>query len=183
MVLDDDRAALRRLEHAPDPHPSRHVDSTPHLRARAHGGPGVDQRVGADPGAHVHVGRHQDHARLEEAAVARHAGRHHADAGGGQVALDRNLVVELERADLVRGRDAHPEVERDRLLDPSVRHPLASALRFRLCALFGDAQSALIELRDRALDGTSHVWIFERARPRVGRLDHRAPAPNHLEIE
>ena len=71
---------LDGLEDAADPHAAGQVHARADLRAGPHGRPRVHHRAGADPGADVHVARHQDDAGREERAVARRRGRHDADA-------------------------------------------------------------------------------------------------------
>ena len=69
-----------RLEHAADADAAGEVDVGADLRARADRRPRVDHRVRADPGADVHVRRHQHDAAREERAVARDRGRDDAHA-------------------------------------------------------------------------------------------------------
>src|SRR5205823_3754966 len=82
-------------------------------------------------------------------------GRHHPHAGRGEPALERDLVVELERPDLHRARDPHAEVERERLLEPAVRDP--GVVRPALSGRRGDAQRAGIERGHRALDRAARL--------------------------
>ena len=55
--------ACRGFEHAADAHAAGQVHVLADLRARAHGGPGVDHGAFVDIGADVHVAGHQHHAR------------------------------------------------------------------------------------------------------------------------
>ena len=68
------------------------------LRARADRRPGVDHRVLADVGADVHVARHHHDAGREVRAPAGLRAGHDPHAGRLVVALQRDLVPELERA-------------------------------------------------------------------------------------
>jgi len=95
--------------------------------------------------------------------------KHDYAARGGEVLLERDLVVVLERADLQGLRGAQPEKEQNGLLDPAMRHP-------GLGALLGDSKPAPIELGERAFDGAPNVRLVERARSRIGLLDDRGPA-------
>src|SRR5207247_4946728 len=154
-VLDDHRRRLRRLEHAADADAARQVHVRADLSARADGGPGVDHRPRADPGADVDVARHEHDALCEERAVAGDPRRHDANATFCVVALDRDLVEELEPADLDRLDLAQAEVEQDRLLHPFVDLPPV-AVRLR------HAQLTAVELRDHLLDG---VWLDDDGLP------------------
>ena len=91
-------------------------------------------------------------------------GRHEPDPLGRQVPLQRNLVVELVGAELVRLVSAKSEVEKDRLHHPAVDDPFALGIGRR----FGHAELAAIESPDDVIDGRA----IRRALPR--RLDPRA---------
>src|SRR5207302_11258248 len=106
-------------------HPSGQVDVATDLGPAADGRAGIDHGARADPGADVHVAGHQNHARLEVAAVAGDRGWYHSHPEASVLALQRNLVVVLERTDLERLHSPQPEVEQDRALDPRVDDPLA----------------------------------------------------------
>src|SRR5690606_33370824 len=80
VVLDDHRAGLHRLQHAADAHAAGQVHVLADLRARTHGGPGVDHGAFVHIGADVHIGGHQHHVLADETALARHRRRHHAEA-------------------------------------------------------------------------------------------------------
>ena len=129
----------------PIPTPPDEVDVGPDLRARADRRPCVDHRARSDPGADVDEPRHQHDSLGEERAVAGHAGRDDAHAAICVVGLHRDLVEELQPADVHRLDLAHPEVEEDRLLQPLVDHPA-------VFAGLGDANVATIECRDGILD-------------------------------
>ena len=62
--------------------------------------PRVDHRVGADAGADVHVARHHHHAGREVRAPPRRRAGNDPHAAALVVALQRDLVVVLERAEL-----------------------------------------------------------------------------------
>ena len=62
----------------------------------------VHQGAGTDPGADVHVARHQDDAGREVRAVARGRGRHDAHAASPRPSLQGQEVAVLERTDLGR---------------------------------------------------------------------------------
>ena len=144
-VLDDHRPRLRRLEHAADADAAGEVHVRADLGARADRRPRVDHRPRADPGADVDEPRHQDDALGEKRSVSGDAGRDDAHPPLGVVVLHRDLVQEVEAADLHRLDLAQPEVEEDRLLRPVVDDPLA-------VALLRDARFASVEKRDRGLD-------------------------------
>ena len=124
VVLDDDRIALRRLEHAADPDAARDVDVAPDLGAASDRRPGVDHRAGADAGADVHVAGHHDHAGFEERAVA---DRRRAGRGGSPAASRSRFEGILSRYSngphgIVRV-GVLAEVEEDGHPDPSVDRP------------------------------------------------------------
>ncbi|MOA01638.1 hypothetical protein D3C78_1210580 [compost metagenome] len=129
------------------------MDVLADLCAGADRGPGVDHGAFADVGADVHIGRHQDRALGDEGAAARHGGRHHAHAGGGDLGfrhafvLGGHLVEEVQAAGIHQHVVLEAEGQQHGLLDPLVHGPLAHAL------LGGDAQVAVVELGDDVLDG------------------------------
>src|SRR5207237_407668 len=104
--------------------------------------PGVDHRVRADPGTDVDVRRHQHDAAREKRAVARGCGWHDANAELVVAALERDLVVILEGADLAWLHLPRPEEIEDRGLNLAVHAPVV-AVGFR------DAHLAAIERGDR----------------------------------
>ena len=114
------------------------------LRAGADGRPGVDHRVRADPGADVHVRRHQHHTGRQVGAVAGDCRRHDAHAELVVPRLEWNLVVVLERTDLARLHVPRAEVVEDRRLGVAVHDPVVAA-RLR------DAHLAPVERGDRLL--------------------------------
>src|SRR4051794_26278088 len=143
------------------------------LCARADGGPGVDHRVRADPGADVDVARHHHDASREVRAVARGRGRDDADAELGVVPLQRDLVEVLVRADLDRLQLPDAEVVEDRRLRVLVDLPLA-------VDLFRDAQVAAVEGRNGVLSAhsPSSIAAARRHSSRVGTSANRMyPAP------
>src|SRR5262249_58018141 len=113
------------LEHAADADAAGKVHVAADLGAGADGRPGVDHGVRADARADVHVTGHEHDARLEERAVAADAVRDDAHAGGGEALLERDLVVELERAEARRLGAAQTEIEQGRTLEPLVYWPRA----------------------------------------------------------
>ena len=115
------------------------------LRTGAHGRPGVDHRARADPGADVHVARHHHDSRRKERSIARDGRRNDAHAKPFVVALEGNLVVVGERADLLGFHLAQAEVFEDRFLRLLVDAP-AVAVRF------GDAHVAAVEPGDDLFD-------------------------------
>ena len=139
-VLDDHRRRVRRLEHAADADAAREVHVGADLRARADRRPGVDHRPRPDPGADVHVAGHQHDALGEERAVAGDARRDDPDAVRRHL-LQRDLVLEGERADRHRLDLAQAEVLEDRLLRLDVDDPVVAVRR-------GDAALAAVERRD-----------------------------------
>src|SRR6266849_3858558 len=96
--------------------------------------------TGAHARAYVHIPGHDDRALLHVSAVAHHARRDHADSGGGEPALGRDLVVELQVPRLVRLERRQGEVEGDALLDPPVHDPPLGPL-----GPFRDAQLTPVE--------------------------------------
>ena len=119
---------LRRLEHAADPDAAGEVDVGADLRARADRRPRVDHRPRPDPGADVHVARHQHDALGEERAVARDPRRHDAHARARRSPSSAGSCRGTERARLDRLHLPQPEVHEDRLLrldvdDPARRRP------------------------------------------------------------
>ena len=165
VVADDDRRGLRGFEDTTDADASRKVHVGPDLGTGTDGGPRVDHGVRAHPGADVHVARHQDHARLEEGAVASGRTRNDAHAVPGVVALQRDLVGILEGADFGGLHRRLREQQQDRLLHPLVHH-------HRVVDHFGDAQLAPVEPGDHAHDQLSRV--------RSGRLG--APFPQLFDL-
>ena len=101
---------------------------------------------GADPRADVDVAGHEHDAGLDEGAVAdgRRAARRARRLG--PAGLQRDLVVELEGADLDGLHAARAEGEQDRLLDPLVDVPAGVGRR-------RDAHAAVVEQGQRLLDG------------------------------
>ena len=89
-----------RLEHAAQAHAAGQVHVAAHLRAAAHGGPGVHHGARAHARADVHVAGHHHRAPLHEAR--RSAPRPEAPRARRppQALLERHLVVELEGAHL-----------------------------------------------------------------------------------
>src|SRR4051812_27966168 len=130
----------------PDPNATGKVHVTADLRARPDGRPRVDHGAGADPRADVHVARHEHRTRLDVRPVPNGGGRHDTDAVVGEAALQRHLVVVLERPDVGRLEPPHTEVQQHRLLDPRVYAP-----RPRTVGL-GDAQLTAVQAVDRGLD-------------------------------
>src|SRR5207302_5961347 len=124
------------------------------LRTTADCRPRVDHRPRPDPRADVHIARHHDHARLEIAAVARHRRRHHSYTQAGVVALERDLVVVLELANLPCVELAQTEVQQDRLLHPGVDDPLAGKF-------FGEPDLTAIQTSDGGFDRVSTVGPLE----------------------
>ena len=112
---------------------------------------------GPDPGADVHVRRHQDHAAREERAVARDRRRDDADAELLVARLERDLVVVLERPDLARLHLARAEVVEDRRLHVLVDDPVVTG---RL----GDADLAAVERGDRLVGRHSAASRIAAAR-------------------
>src|SRR4051812_47048796 len=145
-VLDHDGGGLDRLEPPADPNATGKVHVTADLRARPDGRPRVDHGPGADPRADVHVARHEHRTRLDVRPVPNGGGRHDTDAVVGEAALQRHLVVVLERPDVGRLEPPHTEVQQHRLLDPRVYAP-----RPRTVGL-GDAQLTAVQAVDRGLD-------------------------------
>src|SRR3990167_503391 len=137
VVLDDGGVGLQRLQHAADAHAARQVHVLADLRARAHGGPGVDHRAFVDVGADVDVAGHQHHALADEAAAPRHRRRHHAHAAGADRGLVdvRELGLHLVEEGQVAGMHRHVVVEAEaqqhRFLQPLVDRPLAHAAALR----------------------------------------------------
>jgi len=124
IVLDHDRGGLGRLQHTPDADAAGKVHVLPDLGAGTDGGPGVDHGAFADVGADVHVGRHHRHAGGEVRAPAGRRPGHDPHLGGGVVALERDAVVVLERAELGRLQAPQAEAEQDGLLQPFVHDDL-----------------------------------------------------------
>src|SRR5262249_9044714 len=120
VVLDDHGRSLRRLEDAADADAPREVHALPDLAARADGRPRVDHGVGADTGADVHVGRHQDHAGREVGAPPGGTAGDDTHPRRRVVVLERELVVVLERPGFDNGEVLEPEQQEDRLLQPLV---------------------------------------------------------------
>src|SRR6185436_15769181 len=92
VVLDDGRIRLQRFQHAADADPARQVHVLADLGAGADGGPGVHHGAFVDIGADIDVGGHQHRVLGDVRAAAGHRGRHHADAGLGEIE-----VIELRR--------------------------------------------------------------------------------------
>src|SRR5207249_3554399 len=111
--LDDYRPSAWRFEHAADANTARQVHIPPDLGPAADGCPGVDHGARADARANVDVARHQDHAGLEEASVARRRGRYDTHPEPRVVVLERNLVVVFELADLPRLDLAQAKIQQD----------------------------------------------------------------------
>src|SRR6185312_15642045 len=99
----------------------------------------------AHPGADVHVARHHHHVLGEERPVAGDRGRHHPHSEAGVVALERDLVAVLERAELDRLHLPLPEVVDDRRLRLLVDDPVVPGA-------LGDADLAAVESGDRLVD-------------------------------
>jgi hypothetical protein len=156
-VLDDHRARAGRLEHAADADTAREMHVRADLGAGADGRPRVDHRARPDPRADVHVARHHHHAGREVGAVARDGRRHDADAELLVVLLQRDLVVVLERADLLRLHPARAEVREDRLLCVAVHAPVA-------VDGLGHTDLAAVERGDRLVDVHSTSSRIDAAR-------------------
>ena len=112
----------------------------------AHGAdrrPRVDHRVRPDPGADVHVARHQDHAARRGTSRSAPTPAERRARRASRVVLERDLVLVLERPDLDRLDLAQPEVLEDRRLRLLVDEPVA-------VDLLGDAHLAAVERRDRS---------------------------------
>src|SRR5205823_5785532 len=97
------------------------------------------------PGADVDVARHQHDPGREVRAVARRRRRDDAHPELLVAALERDLVVVLERPDLPRLQLTEPEVLENRALGLLVHAPVAVD---RLC----DPRLAAVERRDQLLD-------------------------------
>ncbi len=126
------------------------------LGAGAHRGPRIDHGSRAHVGADIDVGGHQNGARGDVGAVARHGVRHRAHAQLLVSVLEFHLVVPLQFAGAHRAHGAHREVEQDGLLDPFVHAPPAA-----VCG-FGGAQAALVHLLDHRVDGSAHLGVGEQ---------------------
>ncbi len=114
---------------------------------------------------------HEHDAFGEEGAVARDSGRHDSDTVLGVVVLHRNLVEEVQAADVHRLDLAQAEVEEDRLLRPLVDHPLA-------LALLGDPCLAAVEEGDRLLDCiTVELAALPQLVDALGQLHHASSSP------
>src|SRR6516165_8315819 len=150
VVLDDGGGSLQRLEHSTDPDSTREVDVAADLCTGAYGRPGVDHRAGADPGADVHVARHQHDIRRDIGTAAHERVRHDADPAAPQLRFadggifEWHLVVEAREAAIHQAILAYPEREQHRFLQPFVDGPAA-------LARLGDAQLAAIEERKALL--------------------------------
>ena len=145
-VLDHDRRGLDRLQDPAHAHAAGKVHPRADLCARADRRPRVDHGARAHPGPDVHVARHQDHARLEVGAVADGGGRHDPDPERLVAALQRELVVVLERPRLGGRQAAHAEVEEHGLLRPGVHPPAAVPVGL------GHADLPPVEEIDRGFD-------------------------------
>ncbi len=121
------------------------MDVAAHLCTRTDRRPGVHHRSRTDPGSDVDVAGHDDDPGLAVCPVANRAGGDHSHPLARQSRLQGDLVVELERSDLVRLHPSETEIEQDRLLDPEVDgpHPVH---------LLGNAQFATVEHADCRLD-------------------------------
>ena len=163
-VLDDHRAGLQRLEHAADPDAAREVDVGADLRARADGRPGVDHRPRADPRADVDVAGHQHGARRDVGAVADGAGGTTRTPRSAQPLFSGILSWYSNGPDLDRLHAARAELEQDRLLGPLVDAPAGVGRR-------RDAHAAVVEQRDRLLDGRGGLLAEVARRALVELLD------------
>ena len=120
VVLDDDRSGLGRLENTADADPAREVHLLTDLGARADGGPRVDHGARPHPGADVDVAGHADHPGAQVRAPARRCPGDHPHTARLVVALQRQLVGELEGADLHRLHRPQSEQQEDGVLEPLV---------------------------------------------------------------
>ena len=118
----------------PIPTPPERCTRRADLGAGADGGPGVDHGALADARADVDVGRHHDHAAARGSCrSAPRPAAPRARRAAARSRLSGILSWNSNGPTSMRLRDAQPEVERDRLLDPAVRDP-------RAVALLGDPQ-------------------------------------------
>ena len=163
-VFNDDGTRAGRLQDAADADAAGQVDVAADLRTRSDGGPRVDHRARTDPSADVDIAGHQDDAGLQKAAIARDAGRHHAHLLPGQIVLERNLVVELERSHFMHGHRRDAEVQQNRFFDPRVNDP---AVRGRL----RDANLAAVERGDGVQDGFHVAPLRQQGAVGIGGRD------------
>src|SRR5262245_4793076 len=135
------------------------------LGARADRGPGVDHGAGIDIGAEVYESRHHHHARRHIGPAADDRTRYAAKARLGEAlgvpagGLERHLVEPRRRAEPGKGgaavhgyRVVEAEGEQDGFLEPLIDHPFAAHL-------LGGAIAAVVEARDRRLDGVAYLAL------------------------
>ena len=128
-----------------------------HLRAAAHGGPGVHHRAFVHVGANVHVRGHEHRALADEAAAPRHGGRRHAHAAGGQrgvvhAAEFGGHLVKKGQFARTHGRVvSQAEGKQHGFLDPLMHRPLPHAFSR------GHAQAPRVQLGQHMPHGLAHV--------------------------
>ena len=115
-----------------------HVGSD--LCAGTDGRPRIHHGVGTHVGTDVDVTGHHDHTRALIAAPPGRRTGNHPDPTGGIVDLERNLVGELERADLDGRHLCLAEQQQDGKLQPLVDHHPTLAVGFGDTGLAGIQQ-------------------------------------------
>ena len=122
VVPYDHRLGLGRLQHATDSHAARQVDVGSDLGAGTYRGPRVHHGVGPHVGPDVDVAGHHDDSGRLVAPPPRRGARHHPHPAARVVALERDLVGELERAELDRAHPRCGEQQQNGLFAPLVDH-------------------------------------------------------------
>ncbi len=163
-VFDDDWSRARRLQNTTDADTASKMNISADLRAAAHSRPGVHHRARTDVRTDVDEAGHQDDARLQKTTVTSDRRRNHANTALREIALERNLVVELKRIELVHHHLGDAEVEQDSLLDPSVDH---STFVGRL----SHPQPPFVEHRNGGIHRHDILSVFEQLAIFVSRFD------------
>ncbi len=130
------------------------MDVLADLGTTAYSYPRVYHGVFANMGSDIDIGRHYDHALIEECSIACYAMRNHAYSLLGIAMLEGNLVVKLHRAAFYSLHVAYGEIKQNGFFYPFVYVPLSATF-------VGNTDKSLVQKGNDFADFFFYRILFE----------------------